>query len=211
MTTSVVPLVPPAELDVIETYLTGADPTFLEPLFDDMQIPADVYVPRLRVAVAQILLNGLQGRLPQWGTVSSDGGVILGRHAFQRALEGPQARLEPELVCCINWADSGPGYSWPEAYHVTYIPGFEKYIVTASRDSTDSWGCTDQAIGFCDAGCALEDAAHDIITGYWREMFDKYDQGQWAYLFDEGLIDEDEAERWAEEVWGSDEIDNDDE
>lgn len=68
------------------------------------------------------------------------GGGILGRKPFQRALEGPEARPEPELVCCINWADSGPGYSWPESYYVTYLPGLEKYIVTASLDSPDVWG-----------------------------------------------------------------------
>jgi len=62
---SVLPLVPPAELDVIETYLTGADADFLEPLFDDMAIPGDASVPRIDIAVAQILLHGLQGGLPQ--------------------------------------------------------------------------------------------------------------------------------------------------
>jgi len=37
-------------------------------------------------------------------------------------------------VCCINWADSGPGYSWPESYYVTYIE------VEAERWAEEVWG-----------------------------------------------------------------------
>ena len=51
--------------------------------------------------------------------------------------------LEPELLFCVNWADSAPGISWPEAYYVTFIPGLDHYVVTASRDSRDLFGCTD--------------------------------------------------------------------
>jgi len=48
----------------------------------------------------------------------------------------PDARLpfNPQLLFGINWATSGPGFEWPEDYRVTYIPGLEKYIFTASRD-----------------------------------------------------------------------------
>jgi hypothetical protein len=66
-------------------------------------------------------------------------------------------------LLCINWADSGPGFSWPEAYHITRIPGFDQHIVTASRDSPDAWGCTDHAIGFCDANVPFKEAASEII------------------------------------------------
>jgi hypothetical protein len=46
-------------------------------------------------------------------------------------------------------AMGGPGYPWPESYHVTYIPGLEKFIVTASRDGADAFGCADHALEMC--------------------------------------------------------------
>ena len=48
--------------------------------------------------------------------------------------KGARLRFNPKLLFSINWATSGPGFEWPEAYYVTYIPGLEKYVFTASRD-----------------------------------------------------------------------------
>ena len=144
-------LVPTFELDAVEAYLTGKEPPFLERLFEALDIPDDAQTSQLEIAVAQILLHRSQGGLPQWGCVSNDGKVVRGREKLKRPKDAEPLTLHPQLLLCINWADSGPGFSWPESYHVTRIPGFDKYIFTASRDSTDAWGCTDHAIGFCDA------------------------------------------------------------
>ena len=80
------------------------------------------------------------------------------------------ARLafNPQLICTINWADSGPGFSWPESYHVTYLPGFDKFVVTASRDGPDAWGCDDHAIGVANGGLSPVDAAKEVVTEFWR-------------------------------------------
>lgn len=203
MITSAVPLVPSLELDIIRAYLEGGDASHLEPLFDAMNIRVCVEVPRISIAVAQILLYDRQDELPQWGVAYADGDVVLAREPFEQACKGPAARLQPKLVCCINWADSGPGYSWPESYRVTSIPGFDKHIVAASRDSTDRWGCTDHALGFRDAVLAPEEAARQVVTQFWRGMYDEYGQAPWVRLFDEGLIDVAEADRWAASVWGA--------
>ena len=78
-----------------------------------------------------------------------------------RSIRHKDARLafNPQLVCTINWADSGPGYSWPESYHVTYLPGFDRFVMTASRDGPDAWGCVDQAIGVADGSLSPVEAA----------------------------------------------------
>jgi len=56
--------------------------------------------------------------------------------------------LIPQYLLTINWADSGPGFSWPVAYHVTWVPICDEYVVTQSADSPDAFGYCDFAIGY---------------------------------------------------------------
>ena len=213
MNAVVIPLLAEADRRVLEAYFRGvADPS-LDALFDAMGVPAEPYVPRLDVAVAQVLLESTQDELPQWGMVDEHDEVVLGRHAFGRAEPAGRLSFAGDFVCCINWADSGPGMSWPEAYHVFRVPGFGRYVVTASRDSADACACTDNAIGHCAMDVAPQEAARKLVQAWWRMQVDGWDQPRWAYLFSTGLIDADEAGRWADEVWPPepDEDDEDDE
>ncbi len=194
------------ELDAVEAYLHGKEPSDLGDLYEDLDVPDEAEPSQLEIAVAQILLHRSQKRLPQWGCVNGDGKVVQGRKNLKRPQDAEPITLHPQLLLCINWADSGPGFSWPEAYHITRIPGFDQYIVTASRDSADAWGCADHAIGFCDANVPIKDAASEIIIKYWLKQSGGWDQARWAYLFDEGLISGKEADSWADEVWGNPEL-----
>ena len=190
------------ELDAIEAYLQGREPSDLGDLYEDLGVPDEAEPSQLEIAVAQILLHGSQKRLPQWGCVTGDGKVVQGRKNLQRPQGAEPITLHLQLLLCVNWADSGPGFSWPEAYHITRIPGFDQHIFTASRDSPDAWGCTDHAIGFCDANVPIKEAASEIIIKFWLKQAGGWDQAPWAYLFDEGLISGKEADSWADEVWG---------
>jgi hypothetical protein len=70
--------------------------------------------PRLAIVVALILLHHIQGTLPQWSSASGDT-VQLNRKAHKRHKDARLA-FNPQLVCTINWADSGPGYqTWASA------------------------------------------------------------------------------------------------
>ena len=161
-------------------------------------------------AVAAILLERIQDTLPQWASVRDDH-VTLGRNTRDRAATRV-VELTPRFLMMINWADSAPGYSWPEAYYVTYVPLYEKFIVTASVDSTDVHGVTDFAIGHFKAEEDLLKGSGDAIVHEWSELARLYDQSRWEYLFEEGLIDNDLAEKLANRVWLEDaELDDVDE
>lgn len=149
-------------------------------------------------AVARICLSSIQDRLPQWALMA-DAGEVLGRHPFEQP-DGHRMPLEPEHLLCINWADSGPGYSWPEDYYVTCMRGFGRFVVTASSDSPDSYGVTDWAIGWFDISEEIEVGATRVICDWWRQLRDR-DQRAWAYLFSAGWIDEAAAEAMRKEVW----------
>lgn len=205
MTATIVRLVPAAEQALLKAYVEGTgEPADASAIYAALEVPAEAQPPRLAIAVAQILLNKIQGTLPQWAAMQDDKLVV--NRVEHRRHKDARLAFNPKLICTINWADSGPGYSWPEAYHVTYLPGFDKFVVTGSRDGADVWGCADHAIGVADGKLDPVEAAKGIIVEYWRGMVcgdDAWDQGRWAYLFDAGLIGDETANSWADEVWGS--------
>ena len=204
MSNNTIALIPQIELDLIEAYLGNEPAAAFDSYLSGNNIPLDAMASPLQIAVARVLLSPIQASLPQWAAVRESGEVLLNRKEIQRHPQAVRLTLEPQLVCCINWADSGPGYSWPESYHVTYIPGLEKFIVTASRDGADAFGCADHALGWGSAAEGELLVAKRIIQGFWEHQRNEWDQERWAYLFDEGLINETTANSWAEEIWPQD-------
>ena len=201
MSATVVRLLPAAEQALLTAYVEGTtEPADAAAIYDALEVPDDAQPPRLEIAVAQILLNKIQDTLPQWTAMKADDTLVVNRLEHKRHKDALLA-FNPKLVCNINWADSGPGFSWPEAYHVTYLPGFDKFVITGSRDGADVWGCADHAIGVADGNLDPVDAAKGVIVEYWRNQVNEWDQSRWACVFDEGLIDECTAIAWADEVW----------
>ena len=189
-------------------FLTTQENQSLETFFADNH-DVDYEPTDLRNDVARIALSVIQKRLPQVAMFSGDGTVTLGRQKF----DAPARTVMPlpQYLFMINWADSAPGISWPEAYHVTFVPGFDRYVVTASQDSSDMWGVTELAIGYFGAGVAQLDGCRSVITDWWRMQGSSADQPRWAYVWEEGTVSAAEAGDWAEDVWPEDNNDEEEE
>jgi hypothetical protein len=201
MSANIIRLLPDEERALLECYVAGSQhPASFQQLFDTMEVPTDAVPDRLQIAVAQILLHHVQDSLPQWDAITNDGKLVTNRRRHKRH-KGARLHFTPRLLFSINWATSGPGFEWPEAYHVTYVPGLEKYIFTASRDGADALGCEDHAIGGADRTDDLQRAAKKALTSYWRHQVDEWDQGRWESCTQEGLIEDRTANAWAEAVW----------
>ena len=154
-------------------------------------------------AVARLALSDIQKRLPQW-SVSYRNGEIM----FARGYEPPRRQklsLLPQFLMMINWADSGPGFSWHESYHVTYLPYYNVYVVTGSVDSPEMHGYTDRALDHFRPDVPLLEGSRKIIVDDWS-MQAGWGQEKWAYLFSEGMVDGEMARFWAKEVWGEEEV-----
>jgi hypothetical protein len=202
MTDQVYSLLPSDELAVLKCFLEGSkEPDHFRHFYETIGVPTETSAPMLNIAVAHILLHEIQGGLPQWL------GTSFGRKPIHRH-KAAKLAFNPKLICCINWADSGPGFSWPESYHLTYIPGFDKFVITSSRDSEDAWGCTDHAIYVADGRLKPIEAAKKGVTHFWNYQAEEWGQERWAYLFDEGLIDGDTVICWADQVWPSEQNDD---
>ncbi|HQR21773.1 MAG TPA: hypothetical protein PLZ79_07810 [Burkholderiales bacterium] len=156
-------------------------------------------VTDLTHAVARICLSTVQERLPQWCAFRGDEEVVVGRRRFH----GPDRTftpLNPQRLVCINWADSAPGFSWPEDYFVTLLPGFGRYVVTASRDSTDVYGVLDIAIGWFRAAEGIETGSRRILRRWWRSCREA-GGSRWADVFNEGLLNAADADHLKRAVW----------
>ena len=210
MGATIIKLIPDEEVTILSAYLNEGESSSLEHIFDELGVSDEIYdVSRCAVAVAQIILNKIQGELPNWASSDKDGEITISRQLHQRHADA-KLSFNPKLLFTVNWADSGPGFSWPESYHITYLPSFNKYIVTSSRDGEDMYGCTDHAIGFAKGNLTEIEAAKQIIMSNWQSQINEWDQQRWAYLFDTALVSEDQACEWADEIWPSLEYESED-
>jgi hypothetical protein len=174
----------------------------IDDIFKGWNIPSEIpYYRRIDTAVAQILLERIQDHLPNWTALAGDRFVIA-RGIFDRRARR-KIELWPHHLLTINWADSGPGFSWPVAYKATYVPVFDRTVVTASADCPESFGgVSDVAIGAFGSEASILEGSRRIIISDWTNQWREHDQKRWVYLFDTGIVSKAEADAWADEVWG---------
>jgi len=159
-------------------------------------------------AVAKIVLQAVSGRLPNWAAVYADGRVETSRFAAGPAYHG-DAKLAvlPRALFEIDWATSGPGFSWPMAYFVTWLPGYDRFVVTSSSDSPEgNHGFCDLALGHFEGGgampaAAVAAAAGEIVRQDWQSQYASWEQAQWECFAGEGLLNWAQVQPLAEAVW----------
>jgi hypothetical protein len=142
----------------------------VDDIFDGWNIPSEIpYYRRIDTAVAQILLERIQDHLPNWTALAGDRFVIARRIFDRRARR--KIELWPHHLLTINWADSGPGFSWPVAYKATYVPVFDRTVVTASADCPETFGgVSDVAIGAFGSETSILEGSRRIIISDWTNQ-----------------------------------------
>jgi hypothetical protein len=158
---------------------------------------------RIDAAVAFIVLERAEQRLPQWSAIADNELLVARKYRDASKVPNRKVVLQPRHLFTINWADSGPGFSWPVAYYVTWLPYYDCHVVTASADCPDAFGYCDFALGAFSIKTPIKKGARKIICADWSHQNTAYEQPCWAYLFSTELISKQEAEAWAEQVWPS--------
>lgn len=169
--------------------------------------PGDLYT-RLDAWVGSFATRDVQARLPNWALVYADGQVVTSRKIDPDRRSVTVACLS-QFLLEINWADSGPGYSWPAEYRLAWLPGFDRHIVSYSADTAEMLGYCDFALGSfsgCVSASERSARARRIIVADWRTQFELYDQWPWEYLFRAGAVSEEEAMQWRAEAWAGHEL-----
>ena len=153
----------------------------------------------LSSAVARIALHSIQNTLPQFRYISHEEILEIRKISWQR---NSKLHLRPKHLLEINWATSGPGFPWPESYHLCFIPIYNRYIVTASSDCPDVYGYTDIVIdSFLAEQADSQKLAKSIIKKWWSKQAAQ-SQERFEEVYAEGVFSADEAEDWADEIWG---------
>ena len=153
---------------------------------------------RLDAWVGALAVAEIQDQLPNCG-ICDGRGVTLTR-TFREVEDRTVTGLTRHLFT-INWADSGPGISWPVAYTLVWIPVFDRFVVVASADGTDAFGYADFALGHFPAGGDWVAQVKEVVVRDWFAALSGWNQAAWAYLFDSGAIPEQVTMAWRREVW----------
>jgi hypothetical protein len=133
--------------------------------------------------VASIVLEKVEKRLPTWSALRADGSFVCARkYRDDEKVPNRKVLLQSRQLFTINWADSGPGFSWPVAYYVTWLPHYDRFVVTASADCADGFGYCDFAIGAFGSDTPIKEGARSVVCGDWKDQR-AWEQQRWAYLF----------------------------
>jgi hypothetical protein len=187
---------PPVASDItlkVEDSEVGSGPITLVPSYY-----GDTSEFTLANAVARLVLDGIQNRLPS-SAIGYGGSVVLTRD--YTAKSSRKLDLLPRFLFQINWANSGPGISWPVAYYLAWLPVYDVFVVTESADSPEALGYCDRALGWFGVDTPVTEGAKRVIAGDWQHRYDEWGQEQWEHFLDAGLVSSGEVWSWAAEVW----------
>jgi hypothetical protein len=157
---------------------------------------------QMDAVVAHIVLEAIEDRLPVW--VHWTGDDLIKARKYREPHERPRRQavlLLPSELFAINWASSGPGFDWPVHYHLVWIPIYERFVVTASADCSDSFGYADFALGHFGRNDNVGQSVLEIIKRDWTMQRDQCSQERWEMLIHTGLIKEAAVELTADQVW----------
>jgi hypothetical protein len=152
--------------------------------------------------VAEISLFSVQNRLPKGLSINEDGTTVTGRKTWDCPVHRRTEVLSPIPLFEINWADS-PGWSWPETYYATLLPGYDVYAITLSQGSGDSYDYFDIAIGFIRADKVEQIAVKSarVVQAWWKFQQKKWSQWPWIEVVTSGMVEPELAFRLRNEVW----------
>jgi hypothetical protein len=158
-------------------------------------------------AVAKLMLEPIADRLPNFTAVSrKDGSIRSARPPASKAYKSRAVTGLPNFLFKINWATSGPGFSWEESYHVAFLAEYDVYIVTASQDSDDALGFCDVCIGYFESS---QDVIYDALSkvkNWWGGKVGEYDADKYESLTSVGSASVDQIDFITAEVWNSERI-----
>ena len=121
-------------------------------------------------------------------------------HLRRARLRYPQVRLLASILLEVQWA-SDPGIpTGSEVYRLAWLPGFDKWLVTASADFSVDGGYRDHLLAAMDHQGDVMGAACQVIRQHWQRLRVQDDRGRWSSLR-AGRIDGVQAAGMADAAW----------
>lgn len=154
----------------------------------------------IEAAVAAIGLRSVHKELPWYSGTGL--GPETGARWWRPRHEDSAPSVLPIRLLTINWASSGPGLDWPDEYYLSWVPVYDRYVITVSADSDESLrGRVDMAIHSFAAGSDILAEVKPAIIDDWEMERGQFEQRRWEKAYSSGLISKQLAGEWADEVW----------
>lgn len=154
-------------------------------------------------AVARLALSRLEILGQGWG----DGhGSNQGRSvtSFRDGYDGfCDIDLYPLYLFGVDWALPTDLDCFPEYYYLTWFPEFDRYVVTASVNTKETYGVSDFAIGWDSASNKRIELCQDVIRSYWDDVHKPFNGFGWGSVISTGLVPEHLAQEWKLATWPS--------
>jgi hypothetical protein len=158
----------------------------------------------IEAAVAAIVLRSVHKELPWYSGTGL--GPETGARWWRPRREDSTPSVLPIRLLTINWASSGPGLDWPDEYYLSWVPVYDRYVITVSADSDESLrDRVDMAIHSFAAGDDILAEVKPAIIADWEMERGQFEQGRWEKAYSSGLVSKQLAGEWADEVWVEDE------
>jgi len=150
--------------------------------------------------VGRLVLSAVEERLPQMGDILDD--IAMPGRQLRDNSDRYSARVQllPRLLLEINWAEYALGVNSPCAYYATWLPGYYRWVVTASSNSCSSWNHWDRCIGWISDTADFIGGVHDILIREWRNP-EFSSNCAWEDLWSSGVVAETQAYDWRNEAW----------
>ena len=156
--------------------------------------------------VARLCLEAIDSKLPRFTVMDDQGVAYSARQGKGPKKAGRSIVSLPNYLFEINWATSGPGFSWEESYHVSFIAEYDRYVVTASQDSPDAMGFCDLCIGHFGATNDVVSDALEVIENWWGDKVAEYDANPYERISGLGSASIEQIENIARNVWSGDQL-----
>lgn len=141
---------------------------------------------KIDAAIAKIVLANSEARLPVWNGQGLPPGFRAKLKMPPRGLlsrQNVKVAIAPRLICEINWVFSGPGIPWPSRYLLSFLPLYNRFVVTESQDTDEGHGYYDFAIGSFASDRNIEAECEQIIQAHWG-----HEPLEWDGFLEPGII-----------------------
>lgn len=172
---------------------------------DKVSAPTDVEEPQndpAATAVAHILQGTPDRWLPRWQAaygpdVSATAATVTTRSPSRDHV------LRPQHLLTATWRFARSDEPTTISYYLTWVPGYDRYVVSRAVCATRRTG--DTALGHYGIDVPLLEGLRDILLADWAQL--AHDGiGRWSAIRSTGQLTFQLIETWADLVWPDSEI-----
>jgi hypothetical protein len=166
--------------------------------------PSTIY-DQTDAVIGRSLLLRIESRLPRWRSERLHGDRKFARWgAPVLRRQNCDVQFMPHHLFTITWPGQQPGFMGPVAYHLAWLPIFERFIVTASYPTRITIRYLDVAIGSFTESDDRKRSVGNIVYRDWRLQFHAWNVKHRAEAYAFGLLGQSFIDRVANLAWTKD-------